>query len=78
MKCNETSATYEIKPTDSDYEVKTDLQFILHAYNVNACQQLLESVSEWKKLHASIFLHIVSTQDLDNVIKYFSLTNNYF
>ena len=25
---------------------------------------------------ASIFLHIVSTQDLDDVIKYFSLKNN--
>ena len=24
MKCNETSETQEIKPTDSDYEVKTD------------------------------------------------------
>ena len=27
MKCNETIETYEIKPTDSDSEVKTDLQF---------------------------------------------------
>ena len=27
MKCNETSETYEIKPTDSDSGVKTDLQF---------------------------------------------------
>ena len=27
MKCNEISETYEIKPTDSDSEVKSDLQF---------------------------------------------------
>ena len=27
MKCNETSETYEIKPTDSDSGVRTDLQF---------------------------------------------------
>ena len=26
MKCNDTSTTYEIKPTDYDYEVKTDRQ----------------------------------------------------
>ena len=50
---------------------------ILHALKVNTCQKLLEAVSEWKQLYASIFLHIVSTQDLDNAIKHFSLTNNY-
>ena len=27
MKCNEFSETYEIKPTDSDSEVKSDFQF---------------------------------------------------
>ena len=27
MKCNEISETYEIKPTDSDSEVISDLQF---------------------------------------------------
>ena len=49
---------------------------ILYAFKVNPCQKLLESVNECKQLYASIFLHIVSTQDLDDVIKYFSLKNN--
>ena len=49
---------------------------MLHALKVNPCQKLLESVNECKQLYASIFLHIVSTQDLDDVIKYFSLKNN--
>ena len=51
---------------------------ILHALNLNSCQKRVESVIGYKQLYASILLHIVSTQDLDNVIKYFSLTNNYF
>jgi len=50
---------------------------ILHALKVNPCQKLLKPVSECNQLNASSFLHILSTQDLDNVIKYFSLTDIY-
>ena len=71
MKCYKTTATYKIKPYDS--VVKTDLQ---HVLKLNLCQKLLEPVSECKQLYASIFLHIVSTQDLKNVIIDFLLTNN--
>ena len=44
---------------------------------VNPCQKLLESVSECKELNASVFLHILSTQDINNVIKYFPFTDIY-
>ena len=50
---------------------------ILHALKVKTCQKLLESAIECKQVYASIFKNFVSIQDLDNKIKYFSLTNNY-
>ena len=56
---------------------KLIFNMILHELKVNPCQKLLESVSECKQLNASVFLHILITLDLDNVIKYFSLTDIY-
>ena len=56
---------------------KLIFNIILYAFKVNPCQKLLESVSECKELNASVFLHILSTQDINNVIKYFPFTDIY-